>query len=86
MSHTINNIVSTPPTGSVIAYLGTSDPEGWVICDGVTRTNNGDGRYKNLNSLGIGSGGSGTSNYTPPNYKGSFLRGIGTSSVNGNYS
>jgi len=23
-----------PPPGSIMAYLGTSDPDGWLICDG----------------------------------------------------
>lgn len=79
-------ISASPPPGSIMAYLGTSDPNGWVICDGVTRTNNSDYRYNNLNTLGIGSGGSGTTNYTPPNFKGSFLRGIGTATINTAYS
>ena len=82
MSYKVNNISSNPPTGSIMAYLGTTDPDGWVIMNGTTRTNNSDGRYNALNSLGIGTGGSGTANYTPPNYKGAFLRGTGT---NGNY-
>jgi len=69
------------PTGSIYAYLGTTDPSGWVIMDGVARTNNSDGKYNALNALGIGTGGSGTSSYTPPNYKGAFLRGNGTHSI-----
>jgi microcystin-dependent protein len=63
------------PTGSIIAYLGTTDVSGWIICNGVTRTNNSDSRYNGLNSLGIGSGGSGTTNYTPPNLTNRFLYG-----------
>jgi hypothetical protein len=65
------------PPGSVIAYLGTSDPSGWIICDGVTRWNDGAGNYNNLINLGIGSGVL-SNYYTPPNYKGSFLRGTGS--------
>ena len=64
---------SGSPSGSIVAYLGTTDITGWIICDGVTRTNNSDSRYNALNSLGIGSGGSGTTNYTPPNFRNSFL-------------
>ena len=64
-----------PKTGTISAYLGTTDPPGWIIMNGVLRTNNADGRYNALNALGIGTGGSGTSNYTPPDYKGAFLRG-----------
>jgi len=67
----------SPPTGSITAYLGTADPPGWVIMNGVARTNNADGRYNALNALGIGTGGSGTSTYTPPDYRGVFLRGNG---------
>jgi hypothetical protein len=78
MSYKVNNITSNPPTGSITAYLGTTDPDGWVIMDGVTRTNNSDSRYNGLYSMSIGSSGNGTTNYTPPNYKGSFLRGQGT--------
>ena len=80
-----------PKTGTISAYLGTNDPPGWIIMNGVARTNNADGRYNALNALGIGTGGSGTSNYTPPDYKGAFLRGqlSGTSgnlgTVTGNY-
>ena len=61
------NINSTNPTGSMIAYAGTTDPVGWVICDGIVRTNNQDGKYNSISSMGIGFGGSGISNYTPPN-------------------
>ena len=61
------NINSTNPTGSMIAYAGTTDPVGWVICDGIVRTNNQDGKYNSISSMGIGFGGSGVSNYTPPN-------------------
>jgi microcystin-dependent protein len=71
---------ATAPTGSLSAYLASTDPVGWVICDGQPRAI-GDSRYINVVSLGIGSSAGG--NYTPPNLRGSFLRGIGTV---GNYS
>ena len=71
------------PPGSVISYLGTNDITGWIICDGVTRSNNSDGKYNILNSMGIGSGGSNTSNYTPPNLKNRFLCSLGLSSLVG---
>ena len=74
---------SGPPHGSITAYLGTSDPDGWVICDGVQRTDGSDGRYNRLISAGMGSGTT-NSTYTPPNLKGTFLYGSSTtSSVNG---
>uniref|UniRef100_A0A6C0JRL9 Phage tail collar domain-containing protein n=1 Tax=viral metagenome TaxID=1070528 RepID=A0A6C0JRL9_9ZZZZ len=80
-SYKFNNIpiTSNAATGSIIAYLGISDPTGWVICDGQTRINNSDGKYNNLALMGIGSGGSGTSNYTPPDLRGYFL--LGTSNI-----
>jgi len=61
-----------------MAFLGTTDPDGWVICNGVQRTNGSDGRYNNLITLNIGTGTANANNYTPPNYSGAFLRGIGT--------
>ena len=73
----------SPPTGSITAYLGTNDPPGWVIMDGVQRTNS-DGRYNGLIAMGIGTSVSG--NYTPPNYKGRFLRGNGSNPNNANNS
>jgi hypothetical protein len=84
MSYIINsnaNYSIVVPAGTIAAYLGTSDPTGWVIMDGVARTNNSDGRYNRLAALGVGSGGTGTASYTPPNGKGAFLRGLGTSSA-----
>jgi hypothetical protein len=59
-----------------MAYLGTNDPSGWVIMDGSNR-NNSTGIYNNLINANIGKG---TINgvYSPPNYKGAFLRGIGS--------
>ena len=78
MSYSISGIVATHPTGSILAYFGTSDPVGWVICDGTARADNSDSKYNALYTLSIGSGGSGTTNYTPPDLRGSFLRGTGT--------
>lgn len=74
------------PTGSIIAYFRTTvDPSGWVLCDGITRTDNSDGKYNELYNLGIGTGGNGTTSYTPPNLKGAFLRGAGQSGINSTY-
>uniref|UniRef100_A0A6C0JLV8 Phage tail collar domain-containing protein n=1 Tax=viral metagenome TaxID=1070528 RepID=A0A6C0JLV8_9ZZZZ len=74
-STSILNNLNLTPVGCVASYLGSSDPIGWVICDGQIRTDNSDGKYNNLAAMGIGTGGSGTSNYTPPDYRGYFLRG-----------
>jgi hypothetical protein len=81
-SYFINNINNCPQPGTVSAYLGTNDPDGWVIADGVARTNN--SVYDNLVTMGIGTRSG--SNYTPPNYRGAFLRGTGTSNISTAYS
>jgi hypothetical protein len=82
-SYFYKGISITPPTGSITAYLGNTDPDGWVICDGITR-NVSDNRYANLFNMGIGTGSSNV--YTPPDYRGAFLRGSnkGTSANNAN--
>ena len=64
------------PPGAIMAYVNatsSSDPSGWVICDGVARSIT-DTRYINVVSLGIGST-AGLTLYTPPNLRGTFLRG-----------
>jgi microcystin-dependent protein len=72
-----NNHSVTPPPGSVISYIGTIDPDGWVICDGVNRTVS-DGRFIYLapllnTALGVLTN---TSNsITPPNLKSKFIYG-----------
>jgi microcystin-dependent protein len=76
----------SPPPGSVASYLGggtttggvnPGDPDGWIICDGQTRTVT-DSRYANLASIlntymGVSSN---TSNsVTPPNLLNNFICG-----------
>uniref|UniRef100_A0A6C0JN90 Phage tail collar domain-containing protein n=1 Tax=viral metagenome TaxID=1070528 RepID=A0A6C0JN90_9ZZZZ len=79
-----NSLINVWP-GFIYAYTGTTDPIGWVICDGQIRTDNSDGKYNNLAAMGIGTGGSGTSNYRPPDLRNAFLRGdsIGTATSKG---
>ena len=62
------------PTGSIMAFGGTTDPIGWVIMNGAPRNNN--GQYNNLLLMGIGTLNS-DNTYSPPNYSGAFLRGTG---------
>lgn len=55
MSYTINNTFNPFAfIGQIVAYGGTTDPPGWVICDGGTRVNTG-GMYTNLANTGMGS-------------------------------
>jgi hypothetical protein len=55
-THTVGTqqVSAIPPPGSVMAYLGNSDPDGWVIADGQLRSTNID-KYSNLLNMGIGS-------------------------------
>jgi microcystin-dependent protein len=69
------NLPATPPPGSVMAFLGTIEPDGWIFANGSTRTNGSDGRYDSLLALNIGTGNK--PSYTPPDLKGAFLRGAG---------
>lgn len=86
MSYNINGKSVGIPTGSIFASsLHTYDPPGYVIADGVTRTDGHlDSRYSGLLTLGIGSGTNGS--YTPPNLQGSFLRSSGTQTIGQSYS
>jgi microcystin-dependent protein len=73
MSYSINGVgIGIAPTGSIISYLGTSDPDGWIICDGGTRDNS-NNIYDDLLELGVGTN-SGTS-YFPPDFTGRFMMG-----------
>ena len=69
MSFNINGIPASFPTGTICPYGGTTDPSGWVICNGTasgTRPNT-NGMYNNLKDMGFGSITSG--NYTPPDLR-----------------
>jgi microcystin-dependent protein len=74
------NILSPP--GSVIAYMGTTAPPGWLLCDGslVSRTN-----YAALFSvIGTSSGsGDGSTTFNLPDMRGIFLRGVNGSRSDG---
>jgi len=63
------------PPGSVIAYMGTNAPIGWLMCDGstVSRT-----QYLVLFTvIGTASGaGDGSTTFNLPDLRGVFLRGV----------
>ena len=68
MSFFINSINPFAFTGQIISYLGTTDPEGWVICDGSnSRLYN--SKYDALNTGG---------KYIPPDLRNYILRGKDT--------
>lgn len=58
------------PTGAIMPYLGTTAPEGWVLCDGNPLPSS----AVDLIAL-VGN--------NAPDLRGMFLRGTGTSAVNG---
>jgi microcystin-dependent protein len=65
------------PVGSIMAFVGMTDPNGWVICDGVGRPD--DGRFNRLHLLGVGSKSNGQ--YFPPNLKDKFLKGTNNANL-----
>ncbi len=69
-SFTKNGISVVPPVGSIMAYLGTTSPDGWIMCNGIS-VDNSDGRYDELINKEIGSV-SGT-RYIPPDQSNRFL-------------
>lgn len=64
------------PTGTVIAFAGTTAPPGWTICDGQSRDGN-DPRFRGLfEVIGLTYGGSGTS-FNVPDMRGRTAIGAG---------
>jgi microcystin-dependent protein len=63
------------PPGTVVAYMGTNPPAGWLLCNGstVSRT-----QYASLFSvIGTASGaGDGSTTFNLPDLRGVFLRGV----------
>lgn len=79
MAYTNNGINDFCPVGTILAYIGsnTVDPPGWIIANGVTRTDGDTNlKYSALIALLIGSGSN--ESYTPPNLQALFVRGIGS--------
>ena len=64
------------PPGSIMSYIGTSDPDGWIICNGILRTAT-DNRYSLLAGLLGGTGNS----ITPPDLRDRFLYSTNSSNL-----
>jgi microcystin-dependent protein len=81
--YTINNNSITTPPGSIIAYIGSTSPSGWFICNGsaISRIT-----YSDLFAvLGTNFGvGNGSTTFNLPDYRGAFLRGTGSQTKNYN--
>ena len=71
MSFFINSINPFAFPGQIIAYLGTTDPDGWVICDGLERDWH--TKYQSLIDMSIGS--KNGLKYIPPDLSNCILRG-----------
>jgi microcystin-dependent protein len=73
---------ATVPSGSIVAFGGSSAPSGWLLCNGeaVSRTT-----YANLfAAIGTTYGdGDGSTTFNLPNAQGVFLRGAGSQAVGG---
>ena len=52
MSYNFNSIPTVPPAGAIAPYVGTTDPPGWAICNGQSRSNT-SGLYNNLVNSGL---------------------------------
>jgi microcystin-dependent protein len=69
------------PTGSIMAYMGTNAPAGWLLCDG---TPVGRIQYARLYAvIGVANGsGDGMNTFNLPDLRGMFLRGLdGTAGI-----
>jgi microcystin-dependent protein len=72
------------PSGMIIAYTGTNEPTGYLLCNGQTLNADTNSNYKNLfNVIGNQFGGTNSTNFKVPDYRGMFLRGTGISGVSG---
>jgi microcystin-dependent protein len=77
MSFSINSILVTYPVGSVCAYGGSTDPDGWVICDGSSLRDY-NSKYDALITMGLGSNTGGK--YIPPDLRKYTMIGTDTNS------
>ena len=76
-SFTYTGFSISAPVGTIASYMGTTDPNGWIICDGVQR-NGGAGKYKELFPILNAAMGVNTNtqdSVTPPNLRERFLYG-----------
>lgn len=75
-----STVYGTPPVGTIMMYVGSTAPEGWLLCDGSTPLR---ADYPDLNSVyqaesyPFGSG-NGTTTFTLPDLKSRFPIGAGT--------
>src|SRR5882724_8974834 len=71
----------SPPPGSVMAYMGTNAPSGWLLCDGLEASRTTYARLFAVIGTSNGSG-DGVTTFNLPDLRGTFLRGLdGTAGV-----
>lgn len=79
VAESVANTDSLIPAGTVVAYGGTTEPAGWLFCDGRSFAKT---AYPRLSSaIGIAHGGD-ADNFNLPDYRGRFLRGVDGTGVN----
>lgn len=61
------------PTGSIVAYSGTSAPAGWLLCNGASVSST---TYSALSGVLGGAYGVGSGVFNLPDFRGRFLRGV----------
>ena len=73
--YALHALDSAVPAGSVMAYMGTNAPAGWLLCDGSAVSR---GTYARLfTAIGVANGsGDGFSTFNLPDLRGAFLRGV----------
>ena len=74
------------PTGTVLPFMGTSAPAGYVVCDGTEYQISSHSNLAEFIKIQFGSynyfGGDGTTTFKVPDLRGEFLRGSGTGERN----
>ena len=81
-----NSIDVAPPTGSIIIYAGTTDPVGWIICNGREVSRIDYVKLFNVISTSYG-GGNGSTTFNLPDLRSKVIRGREanlTNSINNN--
>ncbi|MDD3436050.1 MAG: phage tail protein, partial [Candidatus Gastranaerophilales bacterium] len=73
---TASSAPGSVPVGTVVAYVGSIAPSGWLLCNGAEISRS--GPYANLFALiGVAYGtGNGTTTFNIPDLRGYFIRGL----------
>lgn len=78
-----SNKISTThgvPAGSIMAYGGATPPDGWLLCDGATKSSS---QYPELfAAIGNNWGSGGSGSFKLPDLRGLFLRGVNETTNN----